>query len=611
MVEDGESKEDKFDFSSEGEALGYISLEQARLLAMQTARDAPGDYGRRFRDIRMVFQPVQEEEGEDYYVVTLSFRPEGDFAGNPGQEQFFIEKEGRVAHRQVLSHPSGGERRRLPVIPIGIGLVIVVIVAVVVVLVVGGGGGDDGGSAAAGPIPTATNVPASAGASQSDPEPTATPVKPTPRPAESTLSSPTPEIGPTETPRADGTTPAVVPTSTPTPTPRPTVTPLAPASATPDSDPLRMLLVRAVGEPLQLAHVSRSRTASRVEVPVVFGLPDADYSELRSRLWTTSSLVFSGDGFSGSWSGQPRAQLVLQLEGLEDADYSYCIALRKNGNEFASACGSRLSNTEFSDAVITTKTRLSAPSRIENGDVFEIAIVLGSSFRPGAKPVPSLVYGGRTDLTRSYLDITPDPTIGGKGTCPSTSAASLTGGVGSTSQGIFRLYMVSTAGNTQALAPLNTGQGQGFRLEFPEASTGDSFGAFDDLRQKLWTPLSIIFCGRGFSGTLPAQSQVQLRLQLEGIQSSRVPYCVELRRDGAMLSNSCSTSMSGLSGDGQIRTGTINLDGPGLSTQITPADVLEVSINFSTGTNSRTPILRYGGATAQTTSLIEITSGDS
>ena len=96
MAGDGDSKEDKFDFSSEGEALGYISLEQARLLAMQTDREAPGDYGRRFRGIRMVFQPVQEEDGEDYYVVTLSFRPEGDFAGNPGKEQFFIEKEGRA-----------------------------------------------------------------------------------------------------------------------------------------------------------------------------------------------------------------------------------------------------------------------------------------------------------------------------------------------------------------------------------------------------------------------------------------------------------------------------------------------------------------------------------
>ena len=44
--DDGDREEDKVDaFTAEGEALGYISLAQARLRAMQTARDDPGDYG--------------------------------------------------------------------------------------------------------------------------------------------------------------------------------------------------------------------------------------------------------------------------------------------------------------------------------------------------------------------------------------------------------------------------------------------------------------------------------------------------------------------------------------------------------------------------------------
>ena len=57
--DDGEKKEDLFDkeekfdaFTPEGEALGYISLEQARLVAMQTARDDPGNYGSRFSGVR-------------------------------------------------------------------------------------------------------------------------------------------------------------------------------------------------------------------------------------------------------------------------------------------------------------------------------------------------------------------------------------------------------------------------------------------------------------------------------------------------------------------------------------------------------------------------------
>ena len=41
MAENGE-KQDKFDFDGAREARGYISLEQARVVAMRTARDEPG-----------------------------------------------------------------------------------------------------------------------------------------------------------------------------------------------------------------------------------------------------------------------------------------------------------------------------------------------------------------------------------------------------------------------------------------------------------------------------------------------------------------------------------------------------------------------------------------
>ena len=149
MVDDGDnekgkkSDEDKTDaFTPEGEALGYISLDQGRVLAMRTARDEPGDYGRQFRNIRMAFEVVETEETEDHYVITLSFRPEGRFAGTPGHEQFFIEKEGAVAHRQVLSLPERRGWRRLPAVPIAVGVVAIVIVVVLVVIFSGGGGGE-------------------------------------------------------------------------------------------------------------------------------------------------------------------------------------------------------------------------------------------------------------------------------------------------------------------------------------------------------------------------------------------------------------------------------------------------------------------------------------
>ena len=112
MAEDEASKQGTLDFDGAGEARPHVSLERAKLLAMQTARDNRADYGRGFAKVRMNFQAVEHDEGEDYFFVTLSFRPEGDFRGTPGQERFVIEKEGAIAGRQVLSLPSGGVKRR-------------------------------------------------------------------------------------------------------------------------------------------------------------------------------------------------------------------------------------------------------------------------------------------------------------------------------------------------------------------------------------------------------------------------------------------------------------------------------------------------------------------
>ena len=105
MAEDQGKQEEKFDFTAEGEALSYISLDQARVLAMRTARETPGDYGLQYRNVTMALEVVEDSETEDHYLVTLSFRPQGRFTGTPGQEHFFIEKEGNVSVRQVLAIP--------------------------------------------------------------------------------------------------------------------------------------------------------------------------------------------------------------------------------------------------------------------------------------------------------------------------------------------------------------------------------------------------------------------------------------------------------------------------------------------------------------------------
>ena len=156
MSGDPGKEEEKFDFTSEGE--GYISLDEARVLAMRTAVDSPGDYGSQYQGVAMVFDIVEGTETDDHYMVILSFHPRDKFSGTPGQERFFVGKEGTIAVRQVLSSPvrkSGG----FPVLPVAIGLVVVgIISAVGAVFALSGSGGD--GVPIAVVVPTETPAPA-------------------------------------------------------------------------------------------------------------------------------------------------------------------------------------------------------------------------------------------------------------------------------------------------------------------------------------------------------------------------------------------------------------------------------------------------------------------
>ena len=66
MAEDPEKKdEEKFEFDAAGEALGYISLDQAGVLAIQTARGTPGEYGSQYQDVPMAFEVSNGHDTED------------------------------------------------------------------------------------------------------------------------------------------------------------------------------------------------------------------------------------------------------------------------------------------------------------------------------------------------------------------------------------------------------------------------------------------------------------------------------------------------------------------------------------------------------------------
>ena len=72
MIDDRENqdpedkKADSFEFDSAGEAVGYISMEQAPVLAMRTAREEPGNYSVSYEGVAMFFGAVEEE---DVYTV--------------------------------------------------------------------------------------------------------------------------------------------------------------------------------------------------------------------------------------------------------------------------------------------------------------------------------------------------------------------------------------------------------------------------------------------------------------------------------------------------------------------------------------------------------------
>ena len=194
-----EDKEDKYDaFTAEGEAVGYVSLDQARVLAIRHARDNTDFYGPRFADREMVWEVISAEEGEDYYDIRLSFQPARRFRGEPGVELFTVDKVGSIELKQIVSEPMPARSLRLPMIAGGL----VVVVAAVVVGVLFVSGAFESNGAAAPPVavvePTATAPAASQAAilpiSTPTAEPTLAPVpSPTPAPPAEPTATPVPQ----------------------------------------------------------------------------------------------------------------------------------------------------------------------------------------------------------------------------------------------------------------------------------------------------------------------------------------------------------------------------------------------------------------------------------
>ena len=144
MAADGNHKEEeKLDFDSAGQAIGYISLDQARVVALRHARDNRDFYVRRYSRRDLIWEVVSAEETEDYYEVKLSYRPARGFRGQPGVEQFTIDKAGSIEFRQILDEPVDPRRLRLPPVLVVLALVVGLVAVIGVALTVGRGDGGE------------------------------------------------------------------------------------------------------------------------------------------------------------------------------------------------------------------------------------------------------------------------------------------------------------------------------------------------------------------------------------------------------------------------------------------------------------------------------------
>ena len=134
-VNEGDKEEEKFEFDAAGEGVGYISLEEARIQAIEHARDNPGYYGRRYRSTTLVWEVDSAQESEDHYEIRLSFRPGDSPSGQVGLEQFIFDKTGQLRVRQTLRHPR--RSRTSPALALVAGGATIAIAVVVVLFATG------------------------------------------------------------------------------------------------------------------------------------------------------------------------------------------------------------------------------------------------------------------------------------------------------------------------------------------------------------------------------------------------------------------------------------------------------------------------------------------
>jgi hypothetical protein len=109
MAENDRRPDEKIEFSDVGEALAYISLDQAVLQARRLVRQDEARYLERLKWDEIVWAETSSEQREDSYRVVLRFRrpARGLREEQTGEEEFLFDLTGVLQDRQVLLWPEG------------------------------------------------------------------------------------------------------------------------------------------------------------------------------------------------------------------------------------------------------------------------------------------------------------------------------------------------------------------------------------------------------------------------------------------------------------------------------------------------------------------------
>ena len=106
MAEDQNSQEeDQPESQRPGSAGEFISLDQARSIALDQARENRDFYGRRYARQDLAWEVVSQEERAEAYAIRLTYQPARGFRGEAGVEEFTIDRQGSLQSRRIVSEP--------------------------------------------------------------------------------------------------------------------------------------------------------------------------------------------------------------------------------------------------------------------------------------------------------------------------------------------------------------------------------------------------------------------------------------------------------------------------------------------------------------------------